>query len=59
MAGLYPHTRETAEETKRRVWQYEGIVVARPDVDDMPWTLRELLKQWAASRYGERRQVSK
>lgn len=55
LARYMPNTRESAEDIKRRAWQYEGIVVADCERDSMPWEFREWLKQWAEQRFGPRR----
>lgn len=55
LARYLPNTRETPEETKRRVWRTAGMVVVNIDSDEMPWDMREWLKQWAARRFGPRR----
>lgn len=57
MSGLsryLPNTRETAEETKRRVYREYGIAVIDIEKDQMPWEFREWLK-WSSFRYGGRR----
>jgi len=59
MTGLsrfFPNTRETAEEVKRRVYRTEGVAVIRVDDDDIPWDLREQIRQWADKRFGKRTQ---
>lgn len=58
MSGLsrfLPNTRETAEETKRRVWQQHGMLVVDPEKDQLPWDAREFLKSIGAKLYGPRR----
>lgn len=50
----FNNTRETEEETKKRVWIDHGWIVIKLDADKMNWTLRELLTQWATSRWGKR-----
>ena len=55
LARYLPRTRETAEETKRRVYQLEGIAVINVDNDEMPWEFREWLRQWCNKRFGPRK----
>lgn len=50
----FNNTRETEEETKKRVWRDHGWIVIKLDADPMHWTLRELLTQWATGRWGKR-----
>ncbi len=57
MSGLsrfLPNTRETAEETKRRVWQQYGMLVVDPEKDQLTWDAREFLKSIGAKLYGPR-----
>ncbi len=56
MLGRYlPNTRETAEETKRRVWRDHGMLVVDPERDPLTWDAREFLKAIGARLYGPRR----
>lgn len=52
LGRFLPHTRETAEEVKRRVWQTEEMLVV--DVKNAPltWDAREYLKAIGNKLYG-------
>lgn len=55
LSRYLPNTRETAEETKRRVWREHGIVVVDPDKDQLPWEDKEIVKMIGKKLYGPRR----
>lgn len=50
-----PNTRETAEETKRRVWQQHGMLVVDVDKVQTSWDVRETLKSLGEKLYGRRK----
>lgn len=52
LSRYLPHTRETAEETKRRAFREYGMLVASLDDPRLDWVQRETLKQVGAKLYG-------
>ena len=55
LSRYLPHTRETAEETKKRAFREYGMLVASVDDPRLDWVQREMLKAVGAKLYGERR----
>ena len=52
---LLPNTRDTPDETKRRVFESHGIVVVDLNKDQIPWEFKIWLEQWAEKRFGTKR----
>jgi len=48
-----PHTRESAEETKKRAFREYGMLVASVDDPRLDWVQRETLKQVGTKLYGK------
>lgn len=55
LARYLPHTRESAEEVKKRAWREYGMLVVNVDHPNLKWDDREMLKQVGAKLYGPRR----
>lgn len=55
LGRYFPNTRETADETKRRVWRDHGMLVVNPDDLTEPWDVKLTLKQIGEKLYGPRR----
>jgi hypothetical protein len=54
LGRLAPNTRESADETKARVWRQHGYVVLSIDDAQIPWDLREQLARFMTRRHGMR-----
>lgn len=52
LSRYLPHTRETAEETKRRVWKDHGMLVVAVTDPRLDWLQRETAKQIGRKIYG-------
>ncbi|MCK1577835.1 hypothetical protein [Bradyrhizobium sp. 174] len=50
-----PNTRETAPETKQRVWKEYGVLVVDVDRDQLSWDQREMLRVIGRKMFGPRR----
>lgn len=51
-----PNTRETAPETKARVWREYGLLVVDVDKDQLSWDQREMLRVIGRKMFGPRRE---
>ena len=54
MMANWFNTRDTAQETKERVWKEYGYVALSIDDPQMPWDLREMLARFMTRRHGIR-----
>ncbi|HWL06743.1 MAG TPA: hypothetical protein VNQ99_17705 [Xanthobacteraceae bacterium] len=52
-----PNSREVPEETKRRIWREYGWIIIDTTRDNISWELMIWIKQWAANRWGPRRET--
>jgi hypothetical protein len=50
-----PNSRETAPETKARVWREYGLLVVDVDKDQLTWDQREMLRIIGRKMFGPRR----
>lgn len=55
LSRYLPHTRESAEETKRRAFREYGMLVASVDDPRLDWVQRETLKQVGTKLYGKQK----
>lgn len=55
LSRYLPHTRESAEEIKRRAFQYERILVVSLDDPRLDWLQRETAAQIGNKIYGKPR----